>query len=82
MNLTQTERSCELQHKLEAFVTERLEPFEREIQRRIDKGADRWQVPDGMAELKQGARDQGRARPGVMEPVPSRRRAGCRPEHA
>ena len=59
MNLTQTERSCELQHKLEAFVTERLEPFEREIQRRIDKGADRWQVPDGMAELKQAARDQG-----------------------
>ena len=59
MNLTQTERSRELQQKLEAFVTERVEPFEREIQQRIEQGADRWQVPEGMAELKQAARDQG-----------------------
>ncbi|MBS3747095.1 MAG: acyl-CoA dehydrogenase family protein, partial [Wenzhouxiangellaceae bacterium] len=59
MNLTQTEQSRELQKKLEAFVSERVEPFEREMQKRIERGADRWQVPDGMAELKQAARDQG-----------------------
>src|SRR6056297_356123 len=59
MNLTQTERSRELQQKLEAFVTERVEPFEREIQQRIEQGADRWQVPEGMAELKSEARAQG-----------------------
>ena len=59
MNLTQTERSRELQQKLEAFLNERIEPFEREIQQRIEQGADRWQVPDGMAELKQAARDRG-----------------------
>ncbi|MCA1779589.1 MAG: acyl-CoA dehydrogenase family protein [Xanthomonadaceae bacterium] len=59
MNLTQSDRSRELQKKLEAFVSERVVPFEREIQQRIQQGADRWQVPDGMAELKQAAREQG-----------------------
>jgi len=59
MNLTQTERSRELQRRLEAFVAERVEPFEREIRRRTGRGADPWQVPDGMAELKRAAREQG-----------------------
>ncbi|MDT8450998.1 MAG: acyl-CoA dehydrogenase family protein, partial [Wenzhouxiangellaceae bacterium] len=59
MNLTQSDRSRELQEKLETFVAERVEPFEREIAKGIRDGADRWQVPDGLAELKQAAREQG-----------------------
>lgn len=59
MNLTQSDRSRELQEKLGTFVAERVEPFEREIAKGIRDGADRWQVPDGMAELKAEARAQG-----------------------
>lgn len=59
MNLTQTERSRELQRKLEAFVSDRVAPFELEIQRNEQQGADRWKVPDGMAELKHEAREKG-----------------------
>lgn len=59
MNLTQSERSCAMQRRLEAFVRERVEPFERELQRAIRDGVDPWAVPEGMAGLKAEAREQG-----------------------
>ena len=59
MDLTQSERSRDLQKRLEAFVADRVQPFERELQKKRAEGADPWQVPEGMAELKRDARDQG-----------------------
>jgi len=59
MNLTQSDRSRELQQRLESFVAERVEPFEREIQQAVRDGADAWAVPEGMAALKSQAREQG-----------------------
>jgi acyl-CoA dehydrogenase len=56
MDLTQTDRSRELQDRLETFVDERVLPFEREL---ADRTGERWQVPDGMTELKAAAREQG-----------------------
>jgi acyl-CoA dehydrogenase len=59
MDLTQSRRSRDLQHKLETFVDDRVIPFERDVERRRADGADRWTVPDGLAELKAEARDEG-----------------------
>jgi acyl-CoA dehydrogenase len=59
MNLTQSNRSLELQQQLEIFIAERVIPLEREIERRALDGSQRWQVPKGMAELKAEARAQG-----------------------
>lgn len=59
MNLTQSDRSRELQQRLESFVADRVEPFEREIQQAVRDGADAWAVPEGMAELKAAARADG-----------------------
>ncbi|MFU8878386.1 MAG: acyl-CoA dehydrogenase family protein, partial [Wenzhouxiangellaceae bacterium] len=59
MNLTQSERSRDLQRRLVQFVSERIEPLERRIARRLEQGGDRWQVPEGLAELKAEAREQG-----------------------
>lgn len=59
MNLTQSNRSLELQQRLEAFITDRVIPLEREIERRAIDGGERWQVPAGMVELKAEARSQG-----------------------
>ncbi|MGK7296591.1 MAG: acyl-CoA dehydrogenase family protein [Candidatus Wenzhouxiangella sp. M2_3B_020] len=58
MDLTQTERSRELQQRLEAFVADRVQPFEHDLQRKLAEGADPWQVPEGMTELKHAAREQ------------------------
>ncbi|MDT8438555.1 MAG: acyl-CoA dehydrogenase family protein, partial [Wenzhouxiangellaceae bacterium] len=59
MNLTQSDRSRQLQQRLEAFVAERVEPFEREMQQAVRDGADPWAVPEGMAALKAAARADG-----------------------
>jgi len=59
MNLTQSERSRQLQQRLESFVTKRVEPFEREVQQVVRDGADAWAVPEGMAEMKAAARSEG-----------------------
>ena len=58
MDLTQSQRSKELQVRLETLVEDRIKPFEKDLQRRIGQGADPWQVPEGMAELKAEARSQ------------------------
>jgi len=59
MNLTQSKRSRELQQKLESFLAERVIPLEREIEQRGLEAAERWQVAEGMAELKTEARARG-----------------------
>jgi len=59
MNLTQSKRSRELQQKLESFIAERVIPLEREIEQRGLEAAERWQVAEGMAELKTEARARG-----------------------
>jgi len=59
MNLTQSKRSRELQQKLESFIAERVIPLEREIEQRGLEAAERWQVAEGMAELKIEARARG-----------------------
>jgi len=59
MNLTQSKRSRELQQKLESFLAERVIPLEREIEQRGLEAAERWQVAEGMAELKIEARARG-----------------------
>ena len=59
MNLTQSKRSRELQQKLESFIAERVIPLEREIEQRGLEAAERWQVAEGMAELKTEARAGG-----------------------
>lgn len=59
MNLTQSNRSRELQSAVEEFVADRVLPFEREHERRQSSGADRWQVPDGVTDLKAEAKSRG-----------------------
>ncbi|PKL95684.1 MAG: acyl-CoA dehydrogenase [Gammaproteobacteria bacterium HGW-Gammaproteobacteria-8] len=59
MNFTQSNRSRELMHRLEAFIDQRVLPLEREIEQRgLEDGA-RWQVPEGIAEIKAEARAEG-----------------------
>ncbi len=59
MNLTQSNRSRELQARLEPFVEERVLPLEREIEQQGRTGAERWQVHEGVSNLKQEARAHG-----------------------
>ncbi len=59
MNLTQSNRSRELQQQLESFIAERVIPLEREIEQRGLEAAERWQVSEGMVELKTEARAGG-----------------------
>lgn len=59
MNLSPSKRSLELNRRIEVFIEEHVLPLEREIETRRRAGADRWQVPEGMAELKERARAEG-----------------------
>ena len=59
MNFEFSEKTKELQRRLQAFMDEHVYPNEHLYHQQIDEAPSRWQVPPIMEQLKEKARAAG-----------------------